>query len=222
MNKNIIRALHFSSEKHKNKRNDNDDFAYQMSRTLSVLNILVNEAECKDEDTIISAILYHVFENTDTSLREIEDEFGEGIVNIINQIIINKSISKRELEINTRSGYFCQARMVTLADIINNMRLLFVDPPKSWNEKLILGYFVFSKKLSDKLEITNPKLKEILDDLYKKRIRIKGKYYPVLPDSESEMDVLWDRYKNALEKHEKNKLNRDEELNELYKCHIGN
>lgn len=70
-----------------------------------VAHILANEAGVTDLDVLLAAILHDTVEDTDTTLNEIEWNFGERVRGIVAEVTDDKSLPKQErkkLQVRTR------------------------------------------------------------------------------------------------------------------------
>lgn len=76
-------------------------------------------------------------EDTDTSLDEIEKEFGLAIRNIVEEVTDDKSLPKLErkrLQIKHAKYSSGQAKLVKLADKLYNLRDLQKSIPDGWTQ----------------------------------------------------------------------------------------
>lgn len=56
--------------------------------------ILTNEGKVTDSNVIQAALLHDTVEDTDTSLEEISETFGQKIYNIVSEVTDDKSLPK--------------------------------------------------------------------------------------------------------------------------------
>lgn len=90
----LMKCVNFCAIKHRfQKRKDPEGTPY-INHPIGVANILVEEGGVTDPDVIMAALLHDTVEDTDTTLDEIEKQFGTKIRGIVCEVTDNKSLSK--------------------------------------------------------------------------------------------------------------------------------
>jgi len=120
---------------------------------------------------IQAAILHDTVEDTDTTLREVEIEFGKEVSDIVREVTDDKSLPKLErkrLQIVQARSSSHGAKLVKLADKLHNLRDLERSTPMGWTEERVSEYFSWSKKVVEGLRGTNISMEASLDELYQK------------------------------------------------------
>ena len=149
-----IKAVTFAAEKHKHQTRKGDGSSY-ICHPLRVGQILIDNLDlCMDTNTgrlcILGAILHDTVEDTDTTLLEIEEHFGEDVMKVVADVSDDKSLSKLErkkLQIVHAKEACRPAQLIKVADKIDNLRDLLKTPPKGWNIEDIRGYFLWSREV---------------------------------------------------------------------------
>lgn len=147
----IQKAYIFSKTGHGNQKRHSGETYF--SHPLAVAEILI---ELKmDEDSIISALLHDIVEDTDITLEDIEREFGDTVTKLVDGVtklnkIEHSSINERVVE-NLRKLTLAMSQdirvlLIKLADRLHNMRTLYYVPSK---EKKL-------RKAKESLEIYAP------------------------------------------------------------------
>jgi guanosine-3',5'-bis(diphosphate) 3'-pyrophosphohydrolase len=144
----VQKAYIFSKEAHGNQKRHSGDLYF--SHPVAVAEILT---ELKlDQESIITALLHDVVEDTEITLDEIEKEFGEEVAKLVDGVTklgkIETATANERLAENFRKLTLAMSEdirvlIVKLADRLHNMRTLFYVPSK---EKKI-------KKAHESLEI---------------------------------------------------------------------
>lgn len=80
------RSIDFAAIKHRDQRRLDDHKSPYINHPIGVANILANEGDVVDTETLIAAILHDTVEDTDTTLEEIEEIFGATIRNIVAEV----------------------------------------------------------------------------------------------------------------------------------------
>ncbi|MGM0378837.1 MAG: RelA/SpoT family protein [Bacillota bacterium] len=136
----IKEAYEFGKEAHQGqKRKSGEDFF------IHPINVTLILAELKmDEETIISALLHDVVEDTSITEKEIKNKFGERVALLVDGVTKLGTIhydTKEELQAeNLRKMFLAMAEdirviMIKLADRLHNMRTLEYMPEHKKKEK---------------------------------------------------------------------------------------
>ncbi len=147
----IKKAYAFAKNSHGNqKRHSGDPY---FSHPLAVAEILV---ELKlDEASIVTALLHDVVEDTDITLEEIEEKFGEQVAKLVDgvtklskieSIPTNERVAENFRKLTLAMSQDIRVLLIKLADRLHNMRTLYYVPVK---EKKI-------RKAKESLEIYAP------------------------------------------------------------------
>ncbi|CAF0802313.1 unnamed protein product [Rotaria sordida] len=168
----FMHALQFAAYKHRfQKRKDLDGTPY-INHPIGVAYILSNEAGIKDFDLLAAALLHDTIEDTETTLGELEQEFGPRIAGIVAELTDDKNLPKAErkrLQIVNAGQLTSDAIVVRLADKIYNLRDLNRSTPVGWSEERVEEYFQWSSKVARQLFGHNVQLDTILKDLFLQR-----------------------------------------------------
>lgn len=164
----VLKAYLLAKSAHGNqKRHSGEPY---FSHPVAVAEILT---ELKlDQESIITALLHDVVEDTEVSLEEIEKDFGEEIAKLVDGVTklgkiesvpSNERVAENFRKLAMAMSEDIRVLLVKLADRLHNMRTLFYVPSK---EKKI-------KKAKESLDIYAPlaariglgKIKDELEDL---------------------------------------------------------
>ena len=138
---------------------------------------------------IQAALLHDTVEDTETTLDEIEEHFGQAVRKVVNEVTDDKSLPKAErkrLQVINAPHKSHQAKLVKLADKLYNLRDLATSPPEEWSEARNQEYFVWSSEVVYGCRGTNEKLEAKLAEVLatknvqiEKSIKFLSKYYPI-------------------------------------------
>lgn len=134
----IHEAIIFAARAHHGQYRKGTDIDY-ISHPLEVAQILT--AMKASSDVILAGILHDVAEDTNQTLEDIKDLFGENVVEILKGHTQIKNASweerKSDLIYKAQSGS-CEVKMLVLADKVSNLRSLasdlFKDGEKIWQK----------------------------------------------------------------------------------------
>lgn len=167
----LLEAIDFSAYKHRNQRRKNPKQTPYINHPISVATRLVKSG-VHDTDVLISAILHDTVEDTDTTIAEIRDTFGPAISSIVSQCTDNKSLPKQERKrLQIEHAPYCthEAKLVKLADKLDNLTGLLSDIPIGWQPERVSEYFGWAEKVVNGLRNTNAPLEAQLDSVLSKR-----------------------------------------------------
>ncbi|MEW8585487.1 MAG: HD domain-containing protein [Candidatus Thiodiazotropha sp.] len=170
--KQLIKTLAFATQKHRHQRRKDIEASPYINHPITLVDILVNEGDVTDPETLIAALLHDTIEDTDTTVEEIEAEFGLTVADLVMEVTDDGSLPKLErkaLQIKHAPELSYQARLVKLADKIANLRDIDKSPPAGWSLDRMQGYFDWAKEVIDGLRGTHSTLESIFDEVYAKR-----------------------------------------------------
>jgi guanosine-3',5'-bis(diphosphate) 3'-pyrophosphohydrolase len=168
----ILKALNFAATKHRNQRRKDEATPY-INHPINVANLLWNAAGVTDTVTIVGAILHDTVEDTDTTFEELEQEFGQEVRCLVEEVTDDKSLPKekrKQLQIEHAAHITTRAKLVKLADKISNLRDMITSPPHDWSKQRKQEYFEWGKNVVDRMRGTNSGLEMMFDEVYQQGI----------------------------------------------------
>lgn len=168
----LMDAVQFSSEKHKDQRRKNTLQHPYINHPIRVARLLAVDAAVSDINVIVSALLHDTVEDTDTSIDEINKYFGPVVARIVGEVSDDKSLPKqarKQMQIDHAPNASVQAKLVKLADKLDNLTDLSQVTPVGWQPERVLEYFSWSEKVIAGLRGTNAVLETRLDQVLAKR-----------------------------------------------------
>ena len=175
----VIKAADFAATKHKDQRRKNKSAIPYINHPIGVANILTSEGKVMDPVVIQAALLHDTVEDTDTTIEEIGDVFGEKVKSIVAEVTDDKSLPKqarKQAQIDTAYKKSPEAKLVKLADKLHNLRSLDSDEgvPVGWEDERVHEYFIWAYNVVKGLRGSNAYMEMELDKLFKKH----GVYEP--------------------------------------------
>ncbi|MES9861255.1 MAG: HD domain-containing protein [Candidatus Thiodiazotropha sp. LLP2] len=170
----ITRALLFAARKHRDQRRKDVQSTPYVNHPIMLMDILVNEAGVYDAETLIAALLHDTIEDTETTVEEIESEFGLVIAGLVMEVTDDNTLTKLErkaMQIDHAPELSPKAKLVKLADKIANLRDVQQSPPIGWDLSRRQSYFDWAKDVIDGLRGAHQQLEELFDAIYAKRPR---------------------------------------------------
>ena len=175
----LMKAVDFAAKKHKDQRRKDASATPYINHPVGVATILSQEAGIEDLVLLQAALLHDTVEETETTLEEIEENFGREVRDIVNEVTDDKSLPKlkrKQLQIDNASKKKHKSKLGKLADKIYNIRDLIGAPPKDWSDERIQEYFEWAARVIAQLKGTNEILENILaNELAKRGVKIPEK-----------------------------------------------
>lgn len=163
----LMRAMHYSTEKHQFQKRKNPLQTPYIGHPVRVANRLV-DAGIKDQNVIVAALLHDTVEDTDATLKEIENIFGPEVAKIVDEVSDDKSLPKhvrKQLQIEHAPHVSYEAKLVKLADKLDNLHELLTLTPEGWTTERVGQYFNWSEKVINGLRGTNATLEGLVDEV---------------------------------------------------------
>jgi guanosine-3',5'-bis(diphosphate) 3'-pyrophosphohydrolase len=168
----ILRAAAFAAHKHRDQRRKDAVASPYINHPLGLACTLAVEGDVTDEATLCAALLHDTVEDTDTTRAELEEQFGLEVAAIVADVTDDKTLPKAErkrLQIEHAAHISEKAKLVKLADKINNLRDVADSPPADWPLQRRQEYFDWGKNVVDQLRGVHPKLEAVFDEAYARR-----------------------------------------------------
>jgi guanosine-3',5'-bis(diphosphate) 3'-pyrophosphohydrolase len=168
----LIRAIDFAARKHRMQRRKDHEASPYINHPIALMSVLCVEADVTDTAILAAAALHDTIEDTETTLTELENEFGSQIAGIVAEMTDDKNLPKavrKQLQIERASHKSKEATLVKLADKTCNLRDMASRPPETWDIVRRREYFEWAKAVVDGLPLIHPKLLELFEKSYAKK-----------------------------------------------------
>ncbi|NWQ68730.1 MESH1 pyrophosphohydrolase, partial [Neopipo cinnamomea] len=117
-------------------------------------------------------INHPIVEDTDTTLSELEDQFGAEVRRVVEEVTDDKMLPKMErkrLQVERAPGCSPRAKLVQLADKLYNLRDLNRCTPQGWSAERVQEYFRWAALVVSGLRGTSARLEGELQRLFEER-----------------------------------------------------
>jgi len=164
----ILKAFRFAAEKHNDQRRKDAKSSPYINHLIGVAETLWSVGDVRDVNLLVAAILHDTIEDTDTTSDEIKTQFGEEVLSLVLEVTDDKSLPKqtrKQLQVEHAPHKSVKAKMLKIADKINNIRDVIQSPPESWTLERRQEYLLWSEKVVAGLRGVNPKLESQYDEL---------------------------------------------------------
>lgn len=128
--------------------------------------MLVSVGKVDDVNVIVAALLHDVVEDTDTTIEQISDRFGETVAGLVAEVTDDKDLKKKErkeLQVEHAATLSPGAKLIKIADKISNVREIGADPPKKWKPARRRKYFDWSERVVNAMGSVDPEMRLVFD-----------------------------------------------------------
>ncbi|HEY4068920.1 MAG TPA: HD domain-containing protein [Burkholderiaceae bacterium] len=169
----MVRALAFAAEKHRAQRTSAVDAAPYINRPIELARVLTEEGGVSDGAILCAALLHDTLQGSATTVAELQAEFGPIIAGIVAEVSDDMSLPsvllRRQVQLERAAGISRRAKVLKLADTIENLRAVLAEPSERWPLKKRQAYFDWSKALIDQLRGVHARLEAIFDETFLQR-----------------------------------------------------
>ncbi|XP_027522534.1 guanosine-3',5'-bis(diphosphate) 3'-pyrophosphohydrolase MESH1 [Corapipo altera] len=168
----LLEAVDFAARKHKEQRRKDPEGTPFINHPIGVARILAHEAGVTDIVVLQAALLHDTVEDTDTTLSEIEEQFGVDVRRVVEEVTDDKMLPKMErkrLQVERAPGCSPRAKLVQLADKLYNLRDLNRCTPQGWSAERVQEYFRWAALVVSGLRGTSAPLEGALQRLFEER-----------------------------------------------------
>jgi guanosine-3',5'-bis(diphosphate) 3'-pyrophosphohydrolase len=160
----LLRAAAFAADKHRNQRRKDHARTPYINHPIAVARVLAEEGGVKDPEILAAAILHDTLEDTATTLKELQREFGARIADLVAEVSDDKSLPKsrrKQLQIDHAPKKSKGAALIKVADKICNLRDLKSSPPKHWTVERRQSYPQWAKEVVTALPLRGHRLRQV-------------------------------------------------------------
>ena len=162
----FVRALRFATDKHQNQRRKGRSQLPYVNHPIRVTDILWRVGGVRNVPTLLGALLHDTLEDTDTTPDEIETLFGPEVLVLVQEVTDDKTLPKamrKQLQIEHAPHLLEGARLIKLADKIDNVYDISHDPPESWPHERLVAYLDWAEAVVAGLRGVNAALEARFD-----------------------------------------------------------
>lgn len=168
----LLDAIHFAAQRHRDQRRKDREASPYINHPLALAHLLTIEAGIEDTDVLLAAVLHDTVEDTETTLDELKERFGDTVAGIVAEVTDDKNLPKQRrkaLQVEHAPDKSPAAAMVKLADKTCNLRDIAKSPPADWSLARRREYFDWAKQVVDGLPLVNERLLALFNEAYAAR-----------------------------------------------------
>jgi GTP diphosphokinase / guanosine-3',5'-bis(diphosphate) 3'-diphosphatase len=165
----ILKGLNFAAQKHRDQRRKDEEASPYINHPITLAHLLWNEAGVQDAIVVTVALLHDTVEDTQTTLTELEQEFGSEIAGLVREVTDDRSLPQQERkqrQVEHAAHLSPRAKLVKLADKTANLRDMVMAPPANWSPERKQEYLAWAKSVIDQLRGTHSDLEALFDQAY--------------------------------------------------------
>ena len=162
----LLEALAFAVDKHRHHRRKDRRLSPYVHHLIDVVHLLYQTGKVREESLLVAAILHDTLEDTNTQPEEIQQQFGEDVLNYVREVTDNKSLpqqARKRLQVLTSGAKSEGARLIQLADKAANLQDLAKRPPAGWGKERRHAYALWAKDVIAGIRGTNAELEQEFD-----------------------------------------------------------
>lgn len=111
-----------------------------------------------DQNLVVVALLHDAIEDQEVPREMIAEVFGEDVASLVEEVTDDKSLDKQErkrLVVEHASQKSHRARIIKLADMTSNLRMISASPAPDWSVKRRLEYVQWARDVAAGLRGVN-------------------------------------------------------------------
>ena len=167
----ILKAAHFAAQKHNRQRRKDKEVSPYINHPISVAKIISDIGNIEDPEVLAAALLHDTLEDTDTTVKELIDNFGERVCSLVQEVTDDKTLPKferKQKQIDHAKEISEGAALIKLGDKISNVTDITNSPPTNWDSNRRLEYFDWAEKVINNCPKVNTSLENHFKDSIQK------------------------------------------------------
>ena len=166
----ILKAVHFSAQKHSTQRRKDENASPYINHPISVALAIAQIGGVDDPEILAAALLHDTFEDTETTPEELEDEFGKKVCEYVLDVTDDKTLPKDERkrrQIEHAKKISNGAALIKLGDKISNVTDVINNPPEDWDNNRRKEYLDWAEKVIENCPKVNDKMENKFQEIIK-------------------------------------------------------
>jgi len=168
----LLGAMRFAAQKHSRQRRKDSEATPYINHPIAVAEILARIGKVTDLQTLQAAVLHDTIEDTQTTPQELDNDFGQEVRVLVQELTDEKSLPKQErkrLQIEHASHLSTRAKQIKIADKICNLSDITVTQPADWPLQRKRDYLDWAERVVFGCRGWNPHLEDHFDRLLREK-----------------------------------------------------
>ncbi len=164
----VLVAARFAANKHRHQRRKDPGASPYINHAIDVATILADQGGVTDVTLLVAALLHDTVEDTETSIEELNDHFGDQVGALVAEVTDDKSLPKqrrKQLQVETTPQKSVGAKQLKIADKISNVRDLSEDSPADWDLARKIEYLNWAQAVVAGCRGVNPQLEILFEQV---------------------------------------------------------
>ena len=166
----ILKAAHFSAQKHSTQRRKDENESPYINHPISVALAIAQIGGVDDPEILAAALLHDTLEDTETTPEELEDEFGKKVCEYVLDVTDDKTLPKEERkrrQIEHAKKISNGAALIKLGDKISNVTDVINNPPEDWDNNRRKEYLDWAEKVIENCPKVNDRMENKFQEIIK-------------------------------------------------------
>ena len=166
----ILKAAHFSAQKHSTQRRKDEDASPYINHPISVALAIAQIGGVDDPEILAAALLHDTLEDTETTPEELEAEFGKKVCDYVLDVTDDKTLPKHERkrrQIEHAKKISKGAALIKLGDKISNVTDVTNNPPADWDINRRKQYLDWAEKVIENCPKVNDRMENKFQEIIK-------------------------------------------------------
>ena len=166
----ILNAAGFAAYKHRNQRRKDEEKTPYINHPIAVAKIISEIGNIEDPEILAAALLHDTIEDTETTVEELIDHFGERVCHLVQEVTDDKTLPKlerKQRQIDHAKEISKDAALIKLGDKISNVTDITYTPPTHWDNERRLEYLEWAEEVINNC----PKVNEALENHFAEVVR---------------------------------------------------
>ena len=162
----LLQALSFAAHQHRNQKRKDVEASPYIKHPIEVAEVLAVEGGVTDETLLVAAVLHDTVEDTETTLGQLRERFGEAVAALVGEVTDDKSLLKadrKSLQVVHAATASQRAKQLKIADKTCNLRDIAAAPPAGWSPDRKREYLAWARSVVEGCRGVNPGLESAFD-----------------------------------------------------------
>lgn len=159
----VLKAAQFAALKHRDQRRKDVESTPYIIHPISVALAIAEIGGIEEPEILAAALLHDTLEDTDTSVSELDEIFGETVRKYVEEVTDDKSLPKEERkqkQIEHAATLSRGASLIKLGDKISNVSDVSHSPPAGWDTERRKQYLDWAEAVINNCPKVNTALEE--------------------------------------------------------------
>ncbi|MEI8372128.1 MAG: HD domain-containing protein [Planctomycetota bacterium] len=171
----LLTALRFAAQKHSRQRRKDSDASPYINHPIAVAEVLARVGGVADSAILQAAILHDTIEDTQTTPQELDEQFGQEVRLLVQEVTDDKSLPKQErkrLQVEHAPHLSTGAKQIKMADKICNLGDITPMEPAEWPLQRKREYLDWAEKVIAGCRGCSPQLERHFDAVLNEKRRV--------------------------------------------------